>query len=138
MGTEKKFTVEEVEVLLLVKLLNEFEMYDDSESRECTLTEKIENFKESLSEKEDVAFQAGLDKMEETGLLVGDSENDVYGLTETGKTLFERLSLLEKFSDNSIKNIMNFQVYIKDFWNKHGKEIIKEFGKIEVNIIKVG
>lgn len=138
MGTEKKFTVEEVEVLLLVKLLNEFEMYDDSESRECTLAEKIENFKESLSEKEDVAFENGLDKMEETGLLVWDSENGAYGLTETGKTLFERLSLLEKFSDNSIKNIMNFQVYIKDFWDKHGNVVIEELGKIEVNIIKVG
>ena len=113
-------------------------MYDDAESRECTLTEKIENFKESLSAKEYDSFVAGLNKMKETELLAWDSENDVYELTEKGKTLFERLSLLEKLSDKRKKNIINFQVYIKDFWNKHGKEIIEELGKIEINLIKVG
>ena len=138
MSTENKFTMEEVEVLLLIKLLNEFEMYDDTKTKEYTLTEKIERFDISSASMEAETFHEGLDKMEETGLLVWDSENYVYELTETGETLLKRLSLLDGFNDNSIKNIMNFSAYIKEFWNKHKSVIIEEFGKVEINIVKIG
>lgn len=133
-----RFSVEEVEVLLLVKLLDEFEMYNDINSEKCTLNDKIENFKESLSVEKNEAFEVGLDKMEETGVLVWDSANYAYELTEKGKTLFQRLSLLEKLSDNSIKNIMNFSSYIKEFWNKYRSKIIEELMKVEINLIKIG
>lgn len=135
MSTENKFTMEEVEVLLLVKALDEFEM---SDYPKYTLNDKIENFKESLFVEEHEAFENGLDKMEEAGLLVWDRGNDAYELTEKGKTLFQRLSLLDRFGDKAVKNMMNFQVYIKDFWDKHGNVIIEELGKVEINFIKIG
>lgn len=136
MDIENKLTIEEVEVLLLVKTLNDFEMYDDTQTKEYTLTEKIERFDISSASMQAETFHAGLDKMEEIGLLVWNRGNDAYELTETGKTLFQRLSLLDGFSDDNIKNIMNFSSYIKEFWNKHGSEIIAEIVKVGINVIR--
>ena len=55
---------------------------------------------------DEITFQfLGLDKMEETGILVWNEEEDTYEVTEIGRTLFKRLSLVEGLDDNGIKNI---------------------------------
>lgn len=124
MSKKEQFNIKEVEVLLLVKLLHEYTMLDeDGEECDYTLSEKIERFDISSARMEIEEFEAGLDKMEETGILVWNEEEDTYEVTEIGRTLFKRLSLVEGLDDNGIKNILNASFSIQNFWNEHGNEI---------------
>ena len=120
MSKKEQFNIKEVEVLLLVKLLDKCTLFDDDS---YTLSEKIERFDISSARMEIEEFEAGLDKMEETGILVWNEEEDTYEVTEIGRTLFKRLSLVEGLDDNGIKNILNASFSIQNFWNEHGNEI---------------
>jgi len=82
MGAENLFTLDEIKVLLLIKLLDEYEHPDYLED---TLADKINRFDHSSADMDIEVFEAGLDKMEETGLLVWDNIEDAYELTEKGK-----------------------------------------------------
>ncbi len=141
MSKKELFTMGDVETILLVKALNEYKMVDENEpDYEYSLGEKIERLDLSTGYMDGDVFNAGLDKMEEMGLLIWKNEkegykfteNDVvvwqdeeqgYELTETGRTLFKRLSLVEGLDDNSIKNILNMSFNVKEFLNEHGDDI---------------
>ena len=141
MSRKELFTIGDVETILLVKALDEYTMFDENDSEyEYSLAEKIERLDLSTGWMDGDVLNAGLEKMEEMGLLIWKNEkegykfteNDVvvwqdeeqgYELTEAGRTLFKRLSLVEGLDDNSIKNILNMSFNAKEFLNKHGKDI---------------
>ena len=141
MSKKELFTMGDVETILLVKALNEYKMVDENEpDYEYSLGEKIERLDLSTGYMDGDVFNAGLDKMEEMGLLIWKNEKEGYDitddnvivwkdakegyeLTELGKKVLDRLSLVKCLNDNGIKNILNVSFSIKNFLNEHGDEI---------------
>ena len=141
MSKKEPFTIGDVETILLVKALDEYTMFDENDPEyEYSLAEKIERLDLSTGWMDGDVFNAGLDKMEEMGLLVWKNEKEGYrlteedvivwqdeeegyALTEEGRTLFKKLSLVEGLDDNSVKNILNMSFNTKEFLNKHGNDI---------------
>lgn len=113
---EKTLTTEDLEVLALVKLLNEFK---NPYSPNDTLGKKIDEFSCESADMDRETFDNGLDKLCEAGILTYDSE---YKLTEAGKELFGEIS--KKWSDALKEKAGDIYEQAKQFVHDNRDELI--------------
>jgi len=121
MGTQQELTTDQVAVLMWVKALNDFK---DPDCPNDTLDDKIEKFDLISADLSSTTFLDGMNAIKELGVIdvVGDEE--IYRLTDKGKALMVALSAIKGLSDETIKNILNGSIKVKDFVIEHREEII--------------
>ena len=115
MSRKEPFTIGDVETILLVKALDEYTMFDENDPEyEYSLAEKIERLDLSTGWMDGDVFNAGLEKMEEMGLLVWKNEKEGYRLTEE-----DVIITFGKYKGSSFKDIKRDADYVRWMWQAH-------------------
>lgn len=129
---EKLITRQEAEVMIWVKLLNDF---SDPNCPNDTLDTKIEKFDVETAHIELEDFKKGLSKLIFLEILRFDEEKNIYELTGYGESVFAALTLLKNKKDKTIAFIWNGIMTAGEFIDKFSSDINIT---LEVVNIKIG
>ena len=132
MSINEKITTKEcVEVLLWVKVIND---YCDKEFAQDAFDSKLANFLENYSEQEMgmvfETFVLGLKTMVSHKLLEYDEENRAYEITKRGEGVVDALTQAEILTDKVVQQIKIGALAI-------GKFVEDNLDKIEITLVKL-
>lgn len=128
---EKLITRQEAEVMIWVKLLNDF---SDPNCPEDTLDTKIEKFDIETAKMELNDFKKGLNKLISLDILKLDEEKNVYELTGYGELVFVALTPLKNRKDKTIALVWNGIMTAGEFIDKFCGDINVTLEEVDIKI----